>query len=49
LRYQKTLPKKTEEEKKQEDANFKPAPLKVYYVPVTFLPNLSFHLGRSFQ
>ena len=35
LKYQKTLPKKTEEEKREEDRNYKAAPMKVYNVPVS--------------
>ena len=37
LKYQKTLPKKTEEEKKEEDKNFKAPPMKVYNVPVSLV------------
>lgn len=34
LKYQKTLPKKTEEEKREEDRNYKAPPMRVYQVPV---------------
>lgn len=34
LKYQQTMPKKTEEEKREEDKNFKAPPLKVYQIPV---------------
>ena len=30
LKYQKTLPKKTEEEKREEDRNYKAPPMRVY-------------------